>query len=249
LASFQGGLDELTSALAQALGNDLRLQARVLTIDHTTSGFEVAFADHDTTQTIAAGAVALAMPAHAASGVVARLDSGAAETLMRIPYVPVTLVHLGYAASSLSRPLDAYGFFVPPSESLQVLGGIFPSRLFVGRAPPGCQLLSIRTGGARHPEAFAMPDQELRALAEGELGQLLGLGGPSAFVHVVRHERALPQYTLGHLGRVAALEEAERRHPGLFFHGNAYHNAGVPELVLRSGQLAKRMAPLAQANG
>jgi len=59
---------------------------------------------------------------------------------------------------------------------------------------------------------------------------------------VVRHERALPQYTLGHMDRVAELEAGERRHPGLYFHGNAYHNAGVPELVHRSKKLAARIA-------
>jgi hypothetical protein len=35
------------------------------------------------------------------------------------------------------------------------------------------------------------------------------------------------------MGRVAAVEDSERRHPGRFFHGNAYHNTEVPELVSR----------------
>jgi hypothetical protein len=42
--------------------------------------------------------------------------------------------------------------------------------------------------------------------------------------------------------RVAALEAGERHYPGLYFHGNAYHNAGVPELVSRSNKLAHRLA-------
>jgi oxygen-dependent protoporphyrinogen oxidase len=86
-----------------------------------------------------------------------------------------------------------------------------------------------------------LPDEELTALAHADLRGLLGLTAPPAFVHIVRHEHALPQYTLGHRERVAALEVGERRHPGLYFHGNAYHNAGVPELVSRSGKLARRL--------
>jgi oxygen-dependent protoporphyrinogen oxidase len=170
-----------------------------------------------------------------------QLDGAISATLAQIPYVPVTLVHLGYPVSALSRKVDAYGFFVPPSEPLRVLGGIFPSQFFGARAPEGFHLFSVRTGGARHPEAFAMPDAELVALADGELRGLLALTAGPSFVHIVRHERALPQYTLGHMGRVALLEEGERRHPGLFFHGNAYHNAGVPELVSRSTKLAERV--------
>jgi oxygen-dependent protoporphyrinogen oxidase len=187
------------------------------------------------------------MPAHAACGVVAALDAIAADALGQIPYVPVALVHLGYAASAFPRPLGAYGFFVPPSEPLHVLGGIFPSELFAGRAPPGHRLLSVRTGGARHPEALSMLDQELLALAHEELTRLLGLCSPAAFVRIVRHERALPQYTLGHMARVAALEASQARHPGLFFHGNAYHNAALPELVRRSDQLAERIAVFVRA--
>jgi oxygen-dependent protoporphyrinogen oxidase len=184
----------------------------------------------------------LALPAHVATSLVGSLDGSLADTLGRIPYVPVALVHLGYPASALPAQPPAYGFFVPPSEPLRVLGGIFPSQLFAGRAPAGFHLFSVRTGGARHSEALTMPEGELVALADRELRGLLGLTTGPSFVHVVRHERALPQYTLGHMGRVAEVAAAEERHPGLYLHGNAYHNAGVPELVSRSWQLAGRVA-------
>jgi oxygen-dependent protoporphyrinogen oxidase len=242
LASFQGGLDELTSALAKALGPDLRLRAQVRSLARGQSGFEFAVEEHGRVTSLAADAVVMAIPAHVGCAVTSALDGKLAATLAQIPYVPVTLVHLGYPTSAFGQPVDAYGFFVPPSEPLRVLGGVFPSQFFDHRAPPGFHLLSVRTGGARHPEAITLPDDELVALADGELRRLLGLGAPPAFVHIVRHERALPQYTLGHMERVAALEAGEQRHPGLFFHGNAYHNAGVPELVVRSGKLAERVA-------
>jgi protoporphyrinogen/coproporphyrinogen III oxidase len=247
LASFADGLDELTRALASALGQDLRLRTRVLRIERQAAGFSVALEDQGATQTVETDAVVLAIPAHVACDVTAALDGGIAGVLAQIPYVPVSLVHLGYPASAFSRPLCAYGFFVPPSESPRVLGGIFPSQFFQHRAPAGFHLLSVRTGGARHPEAFSTPDAELTALADGEIRRLAGLRQEPSFVHIVRHERALPQYTLGHAGRVASLEAGEQRHPGIFFHGNAYHNAGVPELVLRSTKLALRVAGFVKA--
>jgi oxygen-dependent protoporphyrinogen oxidase len=242
LSSFQGGLDELTSALAAHLGQDLHLGTRLLGVEKTGDVYKVAVEARGQRQSLEAAAVVMALPAHVATVVMGPLDVAIAGTLAQIPYVPVTLVHLGYPFAALARPVDAYGFFVPPSEPLRVLGGIFPSQFFRARAPEGFHLFSMRTGGARHPEAFTMPESELVALADGELRGLLGLTVGPSFVHIVRHERALPQYTLGHMGRVAALEEGERRHPGLFFHGNAYHNAGVPELVSRSAKLAQRVA-------
>jgi oxygen-dependent protoporphyrinogen oxidase len=242
LSSFQDGLDELTSALAAHLGSDLRLGARLLGVEKSGDAYTIAVEERGQRQSLEAAAVVMALPAYVATVVLASLDGQIAGTLAQIPYVPVTLVHLGYPVSALARPVDAYGFFVPPSEPLRVLGGIFPSQFFRARAPEGFHLFSMRTGGARHPEAYTMPEAELVALADGELRGLLGLSAGPSFVHIVRHERALPQYTLGHMDRVAVLEEGERRHPGLFFHGNAYHNAGVPELVSRSAKLAERVA-------
>jgi len=242
LASFEGGLDELTSALAAQLGPDLLLRTSMLRIEKDGSGFRVAADEQGHPRSLEAAAVVMALPAHVGTSLLAPFDEAIATVLGQIPYVPVTLVHLGYPISALSRPVDAYGFFVPPSEPLRVLGGIFPSQFFACRAPEGFHLFSVRTGGARHPEAFTMPDDGLVALADDELRGLLGFTAGPSFVHIVRHERALPQYTLGHMERVAALMEGERRHPGLFFHGNAYHNAGVPELVNRSLKLAERVA-------
>jgi oxygen-dependent protoporphyrinogen oxidase len=246
LASFQDGLDELTTALALQLGQDLHMDSRVQRFEKDGAGFRVAVEERGQTRALQARAIVLALPAHVATGLLGPADGRVADILARIPYVPVALVHLGYPASALSRSPAAYGFFVPPSEPLRVLGGIFPSQFFAGRAPAGFHLFSVRTGGARHPEALTMPEDELVALADGELRRLVGLAAGPSFVHIVRHERALPQYTLGHMRRVAELDAGEQRHPGLFFHGNAYTNAGVPELVSRSWKLAERVAAFAK---
>ncbi len=241
LSSFVTGLDELTTALASRLGDRLRLGARIVQVERAENGFRLTVEENGSSSTLDTDALALAIPAHQACAVVRPLDSDLSEILARILYVPVALVHLGYLASALPGPVDAYGFFVPVSERLKILGAIFASSIFPDRAPARFALFSVRTGGARHPETASLPDQELTALAHAELRGLLGLTAPPAFAHIARHQRGLPQYTLGHIDRVAALGAGERRYPGLYFHGNAYHNAGVPELVSRSSKLARRM--------
>jgi protoporphyrinogen/coproporphyrinogen III oxidase len=242
LASFAKGLDELTSALATQLAAELHYRARVLRMDKAGNDYRIAVEEGGQVASIEAQAMVMAVPAHVATTIVSLFDGRLGVALAEIPYVPVTLVHLGYPTSALTGPVDAYGFFVPPSEPLRVLGGIFPSQFFAGRAPSDHHLFSVRTGGARHPEALTMPDEEITALADREVRGLVGISSGPSFVHIVRHERALPQYTLGHMNRVAILEQGEREHAGLFFHGNAYHNAGVPELVSRSQKLAARVA-------
>jgi oxygen-dependent protoporphyrinogen oxidase len=242
LSSFVTGLDELTTALASRLGDRLHLGVRIVQVERGESGFRLTVEEDGRSSRLDTDLLVLAIPAHQACQVIRPLDSDLSEILTHIPYVSVELVHLGYPGSALPRPVYAYGFFVPGSERLKIVGAIFASAIFPDRAPAGSWLFSVRTGGARHPETASLSDQELTDLADAELRGLLGLTAPPAFAHIVRHQRGLPQYTLGHMERVAALEAGERHYPGLYFHGNAYHNAGVPELVSRSNKLAHRLA-------
>jgi oxygen-dependent protoporphyrinogen oxidase len=241
LSSFVSGLDELTTALARSLGDRLRLGVRLVSVERAGAGFRLALEEKGQGSTLEADALVLAVPAHQATHVVRPLAPELSTVLAGIPYVPVALVHLGYFAAALPAAPDAYGFFVPASERLKILGAIYASAILAGRAPERFSLFSVRTGGARHPEMLNLPDEELVALAHADLRRLLGATAAPVFSHVVRHQRALPQYTLGHMQRVAAVQAGERQFPGLYFHGNAYHNAGVPELVGRSHQLAGRM--------
>lgn len=242
LSSFAGGLTDLTEALGRALGDRLRLGVRLTAVHRAGKGFRLVVESSGAVNEMDVDAVVLALPAHAATTVVAPLDRNLSELLSRIAYVPVTLVHLGYPASALPRPIHAYGFFVPSDEPLRILGAIFTSEIFPDHAPTGQVLFSVRTCGTRHPEGMNMTDDELVDLAHHDLAGLLGLHDRPCFSLLARHQRALPQYTLGHRDRLVGLELGERRWPGLYLHGNAYHNAGVPELVSRSGKLATRMA-------
>ncbi|MEK6606494.1 MAG: protoporphyrinogen oxidase [Myxococcota bacterium] len=242
LASFSGGVEDLTRALAADLGGALRLAMTVRRVDKGPGGFRLRVEERGRLDVIDADAVVLAMPAHAAAPAVAALDGAAVAALEAIPYVPVTLVHLGWDDSALGHPPDAYGFLVPTREPMRVLGGVFASAVFPGRAPEGHALVSLRVGGARRPELAALPDDDLVALCRADVEPLIGAVAPPSFVRVVRHRRALPQYTLGHRERIAALDAAEVRHAGLYFAGNAYRGLGIPDCVRNAETLADRIA-------
>ena len=152
----------------------------------------------------------------------------------------MALAFLGYHARQLARPPALYGFLTAPHETTQLLGAVMCLTVFPGRAPEGEVLISARLGGARHPEALALDDPRLIALAHRELAPLLSIRGEPTSAHLVRHARALPQYTLGHAARVAELDAAEREWPGLHFTGNAYRGLGVPDCLGRGGALCRR---------
>ncbi len=242
LTTFREGVEELTRTLAAEHTDRLHLQVALRRVEHRGGRFRLQLDDRGRTDELSADAVVLAIPAHAAAPTVAGLDAGLASALAAIPYVPVTLVHAGYPAAALARPLGGYGFFVPPAEPPRLLGAVFASSVFPGRAPEGHVLVSARVGGARRPTLAALPDHELVDLARAELGAILGIEQAPAFVRIVRHEQALPQYTLRHRERIAAVAAAERAHPGLFFAGNAYHGLGLADCIRNAAPLADRIA-------
>lgn len=242
LASFQGGMAELTDALAQEAGARLSLGTTVRRLTHDGTTFRLALEEDGQISEARTDAVVLALPAYAAAATLAGLDPALSDALREVPYVPVALVQLGYAMSALSAPVDAYGFLAPASEGRRVLGAVFASAVFPRSTPAGYAQFSVRVGGARQSELCRLPDDELISLAQGEIGALLGVLDPPTMTRVVRHERALPQYTLGHRERLAVIDAAEARHPGLFLHGNAYRGLGVPDCVRTSVLLAERLA-------
>jgi oxygen-dependent protoporphyrinogen oxidase len=241
IATFAEGMEQLPRALAGRLGAAISLGAPVRRLERAGSRFRVHVEERGAASEIGVDAVVLASPAHEAAKVLAALDGSAAEVLAGIPYVPVALVYAGISSSALERPLDAYGFLVPKSEPSEVLGGVFTSSVFPTHAPKGETLVSFRLGGARQPEVATRADDALAAVAGVELRDLLGARGGPSFLKVIRHAHALPQYTLGHNDRLAALDAAERRLPGLFFAGNAYRGLGIPDCVRNAGPLADRI--------
>ena len=242
LISFKRGLEELTAALARELGPRLRLDTVVETVTRDRGQLQLGVRQGGERRTLEADAVVLALPAPQAAAVVAPLSPALPRVLGAIPYVPVVLVHLGYAPGALARPPDGYGFLVAPDEPPGLLGAVFASSVFSQRAPLAHALVSTRLGGARNPELVHLSDAELTQLAMARLTPLLGARQEPAFVRVVRHVEALPQYTLGHAARIAAIDAAEQHQPGLYFTGNAYRGLGIPDCIRNAATLAQRIA-------
>ena len=175
-------------------------------------------------------AVVLAVPAHEAARLLAPLDAGLAGALGGIEYASSATVTLGYRAADLPA-LRGFGFVVPAVEGRSLLACTFASRKFPHRAPEGHELLRAFVGGARRPELAGLPEQVLIGLVRGELRTLLGITAEPVLVRVHRHPRAMPQYTVGHLERVAAIEARAAALPGLALAGAAYRGVGLPDCV------------------
>jgi oxygen-dependent protoporphyrinogen oxidase len=127
--------------------------------------------------------------------------------------------------------IGGYGFVVPRVEGRQLIAATFSSAKWPGRAPPGAALVRGYVGGAGREAVLEGDDDELVRLVRSELADTAGIRGEPRHAEVHRFHRAVPQYDVGHLERVAGLEAALRSCPGVFVTGASYRGVGIPDCV------------------
>lgn len=186
-------------------------------------------------------AVVTAIPSHATAELVYPFDPALSDSLKNIYYPPVTGVFLGFKTSSIGRTLDGFGFLVPSKEHRRILGTIWSSSLFPGRAPEGYSALTTFVGGSRQPDLTERSDEQLVKIVAEELSSIMGVKGWPSFSRIVRWHRAIPQYNLGHLAIMKHVEQFEQQHPGVFLSGNFRGGISVGDCIINSDKIASRV--------
>jgi oxygen-dependent protoporphyrinogen oxidase len=240
LTSFASGMEEIIVSLRQALGDKIKIKSRAESVEKLEKGFRIHLRGGSWIETETA---VLACPAYESASILMDLDKGIAASLNEIEYPALSVISLGYTRKAkVSIPTDYFGFLVPARERRKILGTLFDSSIFPVRAPSDSLLLRIMAGGAR-ASALAMKDDEvLIKIVLEELEEITGLREEPDFARVFRHERAIPQYKLGHTEKVQALEEGIKKYPGLHLHGNSFKGISLNDCVANSYALAERMA-------
>lgn len=229
--SFRDGMQALPDALAASLGDAIQTNTPVVELRRDADGWTVTTQSEGTTQEHRFDAVISTVPLHRLGTLGLGTDL---SPFGEVHHPPVSVLALGFERAQVGHALDGFGVLVPEREPFRLLGALFSSTLFPGRAPEGHVLLTCFTGGMRHPADASLPTDDLVALARADLERLLCVRGNPGFVHRARWEHAIPQYHVG-FGRVlAALDALEARHPGLVFAGNYRQGISVGE-ALRSG--------------
>jgi len=244
--SLSGGMGMLTARYVEAVAERgcVLLEATAESIEPLDAGvasgrwrLSLAARAAPGAMAIDADAVILAVPARVATLLVAGCAPELSERLGEIVFAGSAIVSLGFRRDQVGHPLDAAGMVVPRGEKRRLLAASFSSSKFPGRAPEGHVLVRGFVGGALDPGAAALGDAELRRIVLGDLADLIGARGEPVLARVDRWDRAMPQYHLGHLDRLAAIDRLLDRLPGLTLAGGSYRGVGIPQ-VIRSGQEA-----------
>ena len=224
ISSFPDGMETLPKRLAEGLNIQLG-----------STGVRIG-------KTVQAPATIITTPAYNAAEIVENFNEDLASLLRQVTYAPIVLAATSLADDTLQIPVRGFGFLVPRSERLNVLGTIFNSSLFLDRAPKGYQLLTSFVGGALNPEAYDWPDGRVWDVVCSELKRVLKLQLQPSPVALLRHRRAIPQYGLNHLKWRRALNTELKRSPGLFITGNYLEGVSVPACMEQADKMAHTVA-------
>jgi oxygen-dependent protoporphyrinogen oxidase len=233
--TLAGGMEKLVRMLAERLPEGaVRLGERVTEVARAGAGWRITAASG---ATFDADRVVLACESYQTARLLRYLDPSLALLLEDIPYASSAVVTLAFRREDIAHALDGFGFVVPRAEGRPIIACTFSSVKYAGRAPDGHVLLRAFVGGALDEAALDADDARLIAVARAQLAELLGARGEPELASVSRHRRSMPQYHVGHLARVEAVELGLRRHPGLALAGAAYRGVGIADCV-RSGESA-----------
>ena len=232
LQAFREGNQTLASAISRKLGTALFAQTRVTEIvKRSDSSFEVQLDVNGRRETLSAQSLVMTTPTDVTGKLLVQLDSQFESLLGSLEYAPVAVVSLGYRKNDVAHSLDGFGFLVPRSAGLRVLGSVWNSSLFPRRAPDGQVLLTSFVGGATDPAATKLNAEVLADLVHREISPLLFIKSDPVFSHVTTWPRALPQYNLGHGDRLAAVAKVCSRFPGLWLSGNYLRGPAIGSCV------------------
>jgi oxygen-dependent protoporphyrinogen oxidase len=244
LISFDAGSQVLTDTLEDRLSNNIEFDTRVFSLVRKDNGrWLVRFRQSNKRRQKTVDAVVSTIPAHALADVDLQDDETAGfAPLGDIYYAPVSIVALGFRRSDVAHPLDGFGMLIPAEERRSILGTLFMSSLFSGRAPEGHALLTSFVGGARDPELALEDGNTLIERTIADLDDLLGLNGEPVFKKHISWRKAIPQYEVGYGRFHEIMDGLEASHPGLFLAGSYRDGIAVPDLVTAGYNTADRIS-------
>ena len=243
LVSLKRGLGDLVQSLellsaTPANGSDgtmIRRCARARSIERSGADeYRIVLTGGESVQ---ANAVIVATPAFEAAALLRGIDSTLSAVLGEIDYASTVTISVALRSASVGTLPRGTGYIVPRAEGRAVLACTFSSSKFEDRAPADRTLLRFFLGGAGRGDFVNRPDAELLRTVRTELRDVLGITAAPELVRINRLPRAMPQYVVGHLGRMARIDTRLAALPVIALAGAGYRGVGMPDCI-RSGAAA-----------
>ena len=234
-------METITKAIVQYLGGRFIPRSRVTGIEAKGNSWQVIAEGDARSVTYQVDAVVITTPSVEAAKLISPIDPEGAELLKGIEYPPLAVVYTGFKRDAVKHPLDGIGCMVPSKEGYTILGTLWNSTLFDGRAPEGMVAMTNYVGGRRHPGIIEESDETILGRTLTDLQRILGVKGTPDFATITRYKRALPQYGIGHQDILKRIEDTPNRIQGLYIAGNYLRGISVRDCISYGAKLATKI--------
>ncbi|MDA3937450.1 MAG: protoporphyrinogen oxidase [Actinomycetota bacterium] len=233
--SLTGGMQELTDNMADAAGRDsITTGVSVESATRDGDSYVLKLSDGST---VTGDALIFATEAWSAATLLGDIDTQIAEAVAGIPASSSATVSFGFKEDEIGINMDAFGVLCPQKEGRKLMAATFSSTKWRGRAPTGKVMMRGFVGGPQNQAIMENTDEKLAEIALAEMRDILGVKGDPLFSRVYRWHLGMPQYTMGHLDRMAVIEGRSAEIAGLALAGGSYRGVGIPNCI-ESGERA-----------
>ena len=242
--SAKGGLSYIPQAEADYIGEgNISLGVSHVRVSPEGQGWMITFMDaNGNEQQLQSHWVVTTCGAYNLPELLTFVDKERMDAIAELVYSPIIEVNVGMP-DTFDGDYCAFGGLVPTKEKQQILGILFPSTCFTGRAPKGGVLFSFYLGGVRNPEMMDKTDEEIQAIVRKNLHTMLKFPAQAKpdFIHISRHHRAIPQYDANCGRRFRAVESLEGQYHGLIIGGNLRDGIGMGHRITQAANIVKRI--------
>ena len=226
LTSFEGGLSAIAEAVERNSSGRIQRGCEVTQMIPKEDGWLL----ESSTGSMSTKRVVLALSVRQSARLLQPIAPEAATLLDSIPTAPVAVVHTVLPAEGWSPP-EGFGILCPHREESHSLGVLYTSSIFPSHSTKDRMVVRSILGGRLNPGLVEEDPQLIQQKALEDLKRFLpGCPAPLS-QHCILHREGIPQYTLGHRERIAALKEATAHLPGLYLIGNYIGGVAVKDCI------------------
>jgi oxygen-dependent protoporphyrinogen oxidase len=240
--SAKGGLSRLTEALTEAIGyENMILSVDSSLVQPTPDGFQLQLTTPEQLITLDTTHLVTTCGGHALAGLLPFLNEEEVAPFNNLKYAAVTQVLLGFKKWK-GMSVKAFGGLVPGIENKNILGVLFTSSFFEGRAPKGGALLSVFMGGTKRPDIAEMDNDQVLTLLNKDLPRMMSDRSLSPdLTRICRYRYAIPQYTETTGPRYEMIAQIQQKYPGLILAGNIRDGIGMADRVKQGRSIAEEL--------
>lgn len=233
--SFVNGMQIFPKTIAGLFPERIIYNSAVNLITKTAGGYKISYSNNGTSNEIECSVILSTMPAYSLSPSVENLDAGLSKHLNEIYYPPVMVLYLGYEKKSIGQPLDGFGYLIPSKERRNYLGAIWSSTIFPNRTHKSDDAsFTLFVGGARRPELFDIPVNDLIRMVTSEFNNDMKITGTAIYINYKIWQKAIPQYNIGYIEHENYFDKFEKENSGFFLSGNYRGGIAVGDCVKNS---------------